>query len=192
MTIERSTGFSKMLGGKPIKFEDVLSGFDKFDIIFVATTADYFIITYNKIKIIMENKTKGTMILDVSDPRAVDEKVSTFPATKLMFRDQIIEMEERVLKARNEEVLAVEKMISKEVPIIEATMKRLEPEPLVRDVFVSVDSLRKQELEKALQKLGETDEKKIKIIEELTKAVVESIVSISVSNSKKAPEQDKS
>lgn len=192
MTIERSTGFSKILGGKPIKFEDVLSSFDKFDIIFVATTADYFIITYNKIKVIMENKTKGTMILDVSDPRAVDDKVSTFPATKLMFRDQIIEMEERVLKARNDEVLAVEKLISKEVPIIEATMKRLEPEPLVRDVFVSVDSLRKQELEKALQKLGETDEKKIKIIEELTKAVVESIISIPVSNSKKAPEQDKS
>jgi len=189
-TIERSTGFSKILGGKPIKFEDVLSGFDKFDIIFVATTADYFIIAYDKIKIVMENKTKGTMILDISDPRAVDEKVSSFPATKLMFRDQIIEMEERSLRARKEEVLAVEKMISKEVSIIEATMKQLTPEPLVKDVFASVDSLRKKELEKALQMLGETDEKKIKIIDELTKAVVESIVSIPVSNSKKTSEQD--
>ena len=133
MTIERSTGFSKLLGGKPIKFEDVLSGFDKFDIIFVATTADYFIITYDKIRILMENKKKGTMILDISDPRAVDEKVSTLPGTKLMFRDQITEMEERNLRARKDEVLAVEKMISNEVPIIEATMKRLEPEPLVID-----------------------------------------------------------
>lgn len=189
-TIERSTGFSKTLGGKPIKFEDALSGFDKFDIIFVATTADYFIITYDKIKVVMENKTKGTMILDLSDPRIVDEKVSSFPATKLMFRDQIVEMEERNLRARKEEVLAVEKMISKEVPIMEATMKRLEPEPLVKDVFTDVDSLRKKELEKALQMLGETDEKKIKIIEELTKAVVESIVSLPVSNSKKVSEQD--
>ncbi|HSD04268.1 MAG TPA: glutamyl-tRNA reductase, partial [Nitrosopumilaceae archaeon] len=191
MTIERSTGFSKVLGGKPMTFEDVLSNFDKFDIIFVATTADYFIITYDKIKVIMENKTKGTMILDISDPRAVDEKVSTLPGTKLMFRDQIIEMEERNLKARKDEVLAVEKMISKEVPILEATMKRLEPEPIVKDVFSSVDSLRKKELEKALQMLGETDEKKIKIIDELTKAVAESIVSVPVSNSKKALEQDK-
>lgn len=191
MTIERSTGFSKILGGKPIKFEEVLSGFDKFDIIFVATTADYFIVTYDKIKIVMESKTKGTMILDISDPRAVDEKVSSFPGTKLMFRDQIIEMEERSLKARNEEVLAVEKMINNEVPILDAAMKRLEPEPLVKDVFASVDVIRKQELEKALEKLGETDKKKIKIIDELTKAVVESIVSVPVSNSKKAPEQDK-
>jgi glutamyl-tRNA reductase len=191
-TIERSTGFSKTLGGKPIKFEDVLVGFDKFDIVFVATTADYFVLTYEKIKIVMENKTKGTMILDISDPRLVDERISSFPATKLMFRDQIVEMEERSLRARKDEVSAVEKMISTEVPIMAAMMKQLTPEPRVADVFASVDSLRKKELEKALQMLGETDEKKIKIIEELTKAVVESIVSVPVTNSKKGTETEKS
>ena len=190
MTIERATGFSKILGGKPIKFEDVLAGFDKFDIIFVATTADYFLISYDKIRILMENKKKGTMILDVSDPRTIDEKVSTLPGIKLMFRDQIAEMEERDLSARKDKVLAVENMISKEVPIIEAAMSQLEPEPIVKDVFASVDSLRKKELEKALQMLGETDENKIKIIDELTKAVVESIVSIPVSSSKKVTEQE--
>jgi glutamyl-tRNA reductase len=107
MTIERATGFSKILGGKPVKFEDVLTGFDKFDIIFVATTADYFLIAYDRIRIVMENKKKGTMILDISDPRAVDEKISTLPATKLMFRDQIIEAEERHLLERKEKVRAV-------------------------------------------------------------------------------------
>jgi len=97
-------------------------------------------------------------------------------------------MYEENLKATRKKVPAVEEMISKEVPIIEATMKRLEPEPLVKDVFVGVDLLRKKELEKALEKLGETDEKKIKIIDELTKAIAESVVSIPVKNSKKASE----
>jgi glutamyl-tRNA reductase len=190
MSIERATGFSKILGGNPIKFEDVLSGFDKFDIVFVATTADYFLITYDRIRIVMESKKKGTMVLDISDPRSVDESIAMLPGLKLMFRDQISEMEERNLKAREDIVLAVEKMVSKEVPIIDATMRVLDPEPLVKDVFTSVDSLRKKELEKALEMLGETDKKKIKIIDELTKAVVESIVSIPVSNSKKASEQN--
>ena len=190
MTIERATGFSKILGGKPVKFEDVLTGFDKFDIIFVATTADYFLIAYDRIRIVMENKKKGTMILDISDPRAVDEKISTLPATKLMFRDQIIEAEERHLLERKEKVRAVEKMLGKEVSILDATMKRLEPEPLAKDVFSTVDSIRRKELEKALQMLGETDEGKIKILDELTKAVVENIVSIPAGNSKKSQEQD--
>jgi glutamyl-tRNA reductase len=63
LTIERATGFSKILGGKPVQFEDVLSGFDKFDIVFVATSADYFLINYDKLKMVMQNKKKGTMIL---------------------------------------------------------------------------------------------------------------------------------
>ena len=127
-TIDRATSFSKLLGGKPVDFNDVLSGFDKFDIIFVATTADYFLINYDRIRIVMENKTKGTLLVDVSEPRAVDEKVATFPGMKLMFRDQIGELVEENRIARKKKVPAVEEMISKEVPIIEAMIKRLDSE----------------------------------------------------------------
>ena len=192
MTLDRSTGFSKILGGKPIKFEDVMLGFDKFDIILVATTADYFLINYNRIKRLMENKKKGTMILDISDPRAVDDNISTLPGIKLMFRDQIDEMFVEYLQTSTEKIPAVEKMISKELPILEATMKRLSPEPITTNVASSLDSLRTEELKKALEKLGETDENKIKIIEELTKSVVEKIVSVPAGDSKKASEQDAS
>jgi len=124
-TIERSTGFSKILGGKPITYEEVLSGFDKYDIIFVATTADYFLITYDRIKLVMEEKKKGTLIMDLSDPRTVDEGITALPGIKLLFRDQIAEIYEENVKARIGMVPAVEKIIEKEVPILEETMKRI-------------------------------------------------------------------
>jgi glutamyl-tRNA reductase len=190
MTIERATGFSGMLGGTPIKFEDVISGFDKFDIIIVATTADYFLINYDKIKRIMEKKKKGTMILDISEPRAVADEVSTLPSVKLMLRHQIDERFEEYMETSKKKVPAVEKMIAEEVPIIEATMNQLDAEPIVRDVYENIDSLRKKELEKALKSLGEIDENKIKIIDELTKAVANSIISIPVKDSKKTLEQE--
>lgn len=190
LTIDRATSFSKNLGGNPVEFEEVLAGFDKYDIVFVATTADYFLINYDRLKMVMENKKKGTLILDISDPRAVDEKVSTFPGMKLMFRDQVAELYEEDVQARKGLVPSVEEMISKEVPIIEATMKRLDTESLVKDVTVTVDSLRKKELEKALEQLGETDENKIKIIEELTKNVVEKIISVPINNTKKTSEPE--
>jgi glutamyl-tRNA reductase len=178
MTLERSSGFSKILGGTPIKFEEVFPGFDKFDIVFVATTADYFLITYEKIKRVIENKKTGVLILDISDPRAVGEKVSTISGVKLMFKDQIIELVEENERIRMEKVPEIEKMIDKEVPVIEATMKRIDAEPIVGDVLANVDTIRKRELEKALEMLGETDENKIKIIEELTKTVAASILSV--------------
>jgi len=188
-TLERSVGFSQTLGGKPIKFEDVLSGFNNYEVIFVATTAPYFLVSFDRMKDGMQNKKSGTMILDLSNPRTVDEKVATIPGIKLMNIDQIAEMIDKNMKNRREKVSTVENIISEEVPIIEATMKRLDAEPFVKDVFTNADSLRIKELQKALQMLGETDEKRIKIIDELTKAVVESIVSAPMNNLRKASEQ---
>ena len=188
-TVERSIGFSQTLGGKPIKFEDVLSAFDNYEIIFVATIAPYFLITFDKMIESMKNKKAGMMILDLSNPRTVDEQVATIPGIKLMNIDQIAEMVDKNMTKRKEKVSTVQNIISEEVPIIEATMKRLDAEPLVKDVFTNADSMRIKELQKALQMLGETDEKRIKIIDELTKAVVESIVSAPMNNLRKASEQ---
>ena len=188
-TVERSIGFSQTLGGKPIKFEDVLSAFDNYEIIFVATIAPYFLITFDKMIESMKNKKDGMMILDLSNPRTVDEQVATIPGIKLMNIDQIAEMVDKNMAKRKEKVSTVKNIISEEVPIIEATMKRLDAEPLVKDVFTNADSMRIKELQKALQMLGETDEKRIKIIDELTKAVVESIVSAPMNNLRRASEQ---
>ena len=132
MTIERATGFSKILGGKPIEFEDVMQGLDKFDIIFVATTADAFLITFDKINRVMKTKKKGTLILDLSDPRTVDEKIATIPGIKLINPAQIAEMIEDSTKARKNAISTAEEMIKEELPIIVETMKQLGSEPLVK------------------------------------------------------------
>jgi len=123
MTIERATGFSTILGGTPVKFEDVLAGFDKYDIVIVATTADYHLISYDRIKRVMEKKKKGTMILDISDPRAVADEVSSLPGVKLMFRHQIDEMYEDFIISSQKKIPSVEEAIKKELPTISAKIK---------------------------------------------------------------------
>ena len=188
-TIGRSETFCETMGGNPIKFEAVLSGFDNYDVIFVATTAPYFLVTNERIAEAMKNKSRGMMILDLSNPRTVDEKVATIGGVKLMNLDQIAEMVEKNMNARLNKVKTVENIINEEVIVLEASMKRLDAEPLVKDVFKNIENLREKELQKALQMLDEKDEKKIKIIEELTKAIVESIVSTPMNNIRKASEQ---
>ena len=125
-TLERATGFTTILGGTPLDFNDVLARFDKYDIIFVATTSDYFLITFDRIRLIMEDKKKGTLILDLSDPRTVDEGITALPGIKLLFRDQIAEIYEESVKARVGIVPAVEKIIDKELPVLSARMRRLD------------------------------------------------------------------
>ena len=74
----------------------------------------------------MEEKKKGTLILDLSDPRTVDERVTALPGIKLLFRDQIYEIYEESAKARSSIVPAVEKIIAKEVPVLSITMQKLD------------------------------------------------------------------
>ena len=124
-TIDRSTNFSQILGGTPMEFADVLAGFDKFNIIIVATTADYFVIDLERIKLVMQEKKKGTLILDLSEPRAVEESIMELPGIKLLFRDQVAEIYEENTKLKSGIVPAVEKIILKELPILSASMKRI-------------------------------------------------------------------
>lgn len=123
-SLERATGFTTILSGNPVDFDDVLASFNKYDIILVATTSDYFLITFDRIRLMMEDKKKGTLILDLSEPRTVDEGITALPGIKLLFRDQIFEIFEENVRARSGIVPAVEKIIEKELPVLSIRMKR--------------------------------------------------------------------
>ena len=188
-TIERSTSFSKTIGGTPIDFNKILSGFGKYDIVFVATTAPYFLVTHERIEKALNEKNSGMMILDLSNPRTVDVKVAELSGIKLMNIDQIAEMVDKNMRSRMGQKTSAEQIIKEELTVLEASMKRLEAEPIVKDVFKNIDEIRIRELEKAMNMIGDIEPDKKKIIDDLTKSVVENIVSVPMNNLRKETEQ---
>ena len=188
-TIQRSESFSKTVGGKPVDFNEILTGLGKYDIVFVATSAPYFLVTFERIQEALKRKSGGIMLLDLSNPRTVDEKVAELNNIKLMNIDQIAEMVDKNMRSRVGQKNTAEQIINEELPVVEASMKRLEAEPIVKDVFKNIDNLRNKELQKALNMLGDLDDDKKKIVDELTKAIVESIVSTPMNNLRKETEQ---
>ena len=190
--MERSTSFSKTVGGNPVDFNEILNDFGKYDIVFVATTAPYFLVTHERIKVALNQKHHGMMILDLSNPRTVDEKVAELSGIKLMNIDQIAEIVEKNMRTRIGQKNSAEEIIKEELPVLEASMKRLEAEPVVKDVFKNIDEIRIKELEKAMNMLGDLDPEKKKIIDDLTKSVVENIVSVPMNNLRKETEQGNS
>ena len=188
-TVERSTSFSKTIGGVPIDFNQILTGFEKYDIVFVATTAPYFLVTFERIQNALNTKNSGMMILDLSNPRTVDEKVAELSGIKLMNIDQIAEMVDKNMRSRMGQKNSAEQIIKEELTVLEASMKRLEAEPIVKDVFKNIDDIRIKEFEKAMSMIGDIDPEKKKIIEDLTKSVVENIVSVPMNNLRKETEQ---
>ncbi|MGB6463055.1 MAG: glutamyl-tRNA reductase [Nitrosotalea sp.] len=188
-TFERSKSFAETAGGNPLKFEVAIGNFKSVDVLFVATVAPYFLVTHDRVKEAMESRKNGMLIMDLSNPRTVDDKVATIKKIKMMNLDQIAEMVDKNMRTRMGVVSSAEKIINEELPVMEAAMKRIEVEPIVKNVFKEIDQARVKELKKALQMLGETDEQKIRIIDQLTQAIVEGIISVPMNNLRKASEQ---
>ena len=149
-------------------------------------------VTFERIQKALETKHSGMMILDLSNPRTVDEKVAELRGIKLMNIDQIAEMVDKNMRSRIGQKNSAEEIIKEELPVLEATMKRLEAEPIVKDVFKSTDAIRVKELEKAFSMLGELNDSQKKIIEELTKSVAENIMSTPMNNLRKETEHGNS
>ena len=188
-TLSRSSAFCESMGGSPVRFQDVLGSFAEYDAVFVATTAPYFLVSFDRITEAVGSRPHGMMILDLSNPTTVDQRVATLSGVKLMNLDQIAEMVDKNMRNRLSKVGLAEDIIREEAEMIGASMRRLDAEPIVKSVFGSAEASRKRELEKALRMLGETDSAKIKIIEDLTKAIAEGAVSEFMNNLRKASEE---
>jgi glutamyl-tRNA reductase len=196
-TFERAKSFADTAGGHPIAFEGALSGLTEYDVVFVSTTAPYFLITYERISKAMSTRNKGMLVFDLSNPRTVEDQISTIKGIKLINMDQIAEIAENNLKLRKNEVSSAERIIDKEVQSFADILKNKRVEQLIDSVFRSVETLREAELEKAMSifsaKLGVEDRSTIR---ELSRSIVSTILSTPMNNLRKevrierVPEQD--
>jgi glutamyl-tRNA reductase len=189
---ERAHAFAETVAGIPIAFETALEMLRVVDVIFTATMAPYHLITYERIENAMMNR-KGRssmMIFDLSNPRTVDERVATIRGVKLINMDQIAELVGKNMRSRMKEVDSAEKMINEEMKSFDTIMKRMRAEPVVMAVFRNVDTIRERELKKALTMIGKKlAPEEAKIVEQLSYAIVESILSIPMNNLRKEIEE---
>lgn len=186
-TLRRADAFCESNGGKPVGFESILDSLEAYSVIFVATNAPYFMVTAEKVA---DSARKGSlMILDLSNPRTVDERVADIESVKLVNLDEIAGIVERNVRERESKARDAERMLSDELPVIEASIKRLDAEPIVADVFRRADSVRKRELEKAMGIIGDVDEKTAQTLVDLTRSIMEGIVSGPIDQIRHASEQ---
>jgi glutamyl-tRNA reductase len=190
---ERAQAFADTVAGTPIPFDSALEMLRKVDVIFTATVAPYRLLTFERIENAMKNRREGMMIFDLSNPRTVDERVATIHGIKLINMDQIAELVGTNMRSRMKEINSAEKLIHDEMKSVDTIMKRLKAEPVVVSVFKNVDTIRERELKKALSMLGKKlGPEEAKVVEQLSYAIVEGVLSTPMNNLRKVIEEGES
>ena len=182
-TFERAKSFAESLAGMPIIFEDALTSLSSMDIIFVSTTAPYYLLTYERIKKTMETKHSSLLIFDLSNPRTVEDSISQINNVFLFNLDKIGDIVQKNIKCRREEIQSAEEIIEDEMKNMDVILKRKKADPVVISVYRNVDKIRERELNKALSILGpKIGPKESKIIEQFSHALLEGILSTPMNN----------
>ena len=188
-THDKAVELAKELGGSAIHFDKLDDAIKDADVVISATGAPHPILTYEKVKEVVPaiNISKMVMV-DIANPRDIEEDVSKL-GLKLFNIDDLRGIAKRSREMRETEACNAEKIVAEEIVLLKRSLKHLEVEPIISDIRITAENIRLNETQKAFKMLGEMNGNE-KIVDDLTKVVVERIFFNVIKNLKEAAEND--
>lgn len=181
-TYERAVELAAELKGTAVKWEDFLKEMLYTDIVICSTGASGYVFTDEQARRLMkERRHKPIFIIDISVPRNIDPAVNEIDNIYLYNIDDLQDIVDSNILERRKEAEAAEGIVGKAVESFLAWEKSLEAVPTIVEIKERMEVIRKEELEKIMNKLNGMSEREIKIVEALTASIVNKILHPSLS-----------
>ncbi|MDJ1177020.1 glutamyl-tRNA reductase [Roseofilum capinflatum] len=146
------------------------------DLVFTSTGATQPLLNRGNLEPIV-NPEKPLTLIDISVPRNVAADVSELPSVKPYNVDDLKAVVAQNQESRRQMAMEAESLLEEEVEAFEVWWRSLETVPTINCLRHKVETIREQELEKALSRLGsEFAEKHQEVIEALTRGIVNKIL----------------
>jgi glutamyl-tRNA reductase len=173
-TYARALSLAESLGGKAVKFDEFQKVLINADVVICATSAPHLLLTKEIVSHSMSQRTSqnNLIIIDISNPLNVEKTVQEIPKVKLYTIDDLHFIAEKNLAERQKCVEAACQLIDKELDILDDDLKKLSVRLIISALLSDAEQIRQTELSKAISKLGDVDDKKRKIIDDLTSVLL--------------------
>jgi glutamyl-tRNA reductase len=181
-TFERGLELASKVGGEAVGFDEILHVLPKVDLVVAAVSVVKPILNVGQIKTVLAGGgfKKKLYVVDISQPRAFDEKVGLLKNVTLKNIDDLKAVVEENLRSRQAEAEKAEKIIFEELERFERQLAKLFVEPMISEICRKIEAIRQRELGRAIRKMGEADKKKLMVIDRFSKELVERILQIPI------------
>lgn len=169
-TYERALRLAEELGGQAVTFDKLGQVLVNADVVFCSTSAPHYLLTKDLISWLnpaRQNK-NDLLIIDISNPRNVEETIGDLPHIRLYNIDDLTSIAEQNKQERQKNVQQAYKIVDEEVAVLNRALKADSVREIVSDLLSQIEKSRQSELAKALNMMGELDERQKKIINNLT------------------------
>ena len=187
---DRVMTLAKIVGVKALMFQEALEKLQDVDLVVLATSSPYPILSKEMLEqIIKKRDGKILLILDLSNPRNAEESISGLPNVKLLTLDDLRSDLDHNLSLRMDRVKHVEEFVGKELDNVYAIIQGENTEPVITSLYKRVEIVRIRELSRALRVLGDIDFETLRVINDLSVAIVEGILNEPVSSLRRIAEK---
>ncbi|MDZ8029211.1 MAG: glutamyl-tRNA reductase [Nostoc sp. SerVER01] len=176
---ERAQELAKQFSEQPIQIHtlsEMMRVIADSDLVFTSTSATEPILDRAKLEMVLEAQ-RSLMLFDISVPRNVHADVNELANVQAFNVDDLKAVVAQNYESRRRIAQEAERLLEEEVEAFDVWWRSLETVTTISCLRNKVETIREQELEKALSRLGsEFAEKHQEVIEALTRGIVNKIL----------------
>jgi glutamyl-tRNA reductase len=176
-TYETGCNLAKEFNGRAIRFEDYLNELAHADILICSTGAQKYVLMKDQMqKVMKERKNRPVFIIDISVPRNIDPEINDLNNVYLYDVDDLRGVVDTNILERQKEAKKAEDIIEEEIETFKKWLSSLDSVPTVIALREKAEAIKKEEVEKLLNRLPEIGEKEKKAIEVMAGSIINKLI----------------
>ena len=183
----------QVAGVEAVPFEEMKERLRAADVVISATAAPHYILLREDIEKAMQGRDNKLLIIDIANPRDVDEAAGEVPGVQLHNIDSLKNISNENIMQRMQEARRVEEIIAEEMGLLLAKYKRKQAEDLLARLYSQAQEIKDQEVRRAMNKLsarhtlGEIEQK---VLQDMSHSIVNKLFSEPTKALKRAAEEE--
>jgi len=176
-TYETGCNLAKEFNGRAIKFDAYLDELAHMDILICSTGAPKYVLMKDQMqKVMKERKNRPVFLIDISVPRNIDPEINDLDNVYLYDVDDLKGVVDTNILERQKEAKKAEEIIEEEIETFQRWLSSLDSVPVVIALREKAEAIKKEELEKLLNRLPEIGEKERKAIEGMAGSIINKLI----------------
>ncbi|KAF0144005.1 MAG: glutamyl-tRNA reductase [Nitrospirae bacterium] len=176
-TYETGCSLAKEFNGRAVKFEGFVHEIANTDIVICSTGASKYVLLKEQMHHVMkERRHKPVFIIDISVPRNIDPAINNIDNVYLYDVDDLQGVVDSNVQGRQKEAEKAEAIIADEIETFQKWQSSLDSVPTIIALRDRADAIRKEELDRLLNKLSGLGEKEKKDIEYMANAITNKLI----------------
>jgi len=174
---DRAVELAARVGGRAIRFDEASQAMVGADIVVSSTAAPHHVITREGMaEVIRRRRHRPIFLIDIAVPRDIDPRVNELDNVYSYDIDDLQAVAETNLAAREREAVRAEALVEREVGQFMEWLQTLEVVPTIVSLREHFDAVRRDELEAALQELGDLTSEQRDAVSALTTALINKLL----------------